>query len=93
MATDLQTTVDNSKITTVTDYDMSGFRAQLIRAQYYFNASATTIPYSGNGISLYYEHINSSRTSYVVGGRFDMISNTEYSATPMQIFVGVGTPF
>lgn len=92
-STDEQTTIDNTRVISVKDYDTSGFRAELLAVQYYFNASANTVPYNGFGFGGYYEFVNQARTSFIVGGRYDMISNSDYSTSPMQFFVGVGTPF
>lgn len=90
---DKQTMIDSIPVSNVTDYDTSGFRAQLIAVQYYFNASANTVPYHGFGISAFYEHATNNRISWVGGARYDMISNSSFSTTPIQFFLGIGTPF
>lgn len=82
--------LNGSKIVRVKDHDLSGFRLQLIASQYYFNASTTTVPYSGMGASGYYEFTGSNRFNYIVGGRMDMIANSEYSTSPLSFFVGLG---
>lgn len=90
---DKETFINGVKVADAKDYDLSGFRLQLVASQYYFNASATTVPYNGLGISAYYEMTNKNRFNYIMGARFDSISNSSFTAAPLSVFFGVGIPF
>lgn len=93
IGTDRVTKINGTKVADVKDYDLSGFRLQLIASQYYFNASTTTVPYNGMGLSAYYETTSKSRYNYIYGARFDQISNSGLSTSPLSVFAGVGFNF
>lgn len=93
MGEDKSANINGLKVVEVQDHDLSGFRVQLIASQYYFNASTTTVPYNGMGLSGYYEWANDERYNYIAGARFDQISNSEFSTSPLSVFCGLGIPF
>ncbi|MCT4640891.1 MAG: hypothetical protein N4A33_01250 [Bacteriovoracaceae bacterium] len=67
-----------------------GLRVQALLSQYYFNASANTIPYAGLGVMLYYDYFfESLGLNAVAGIRMDQLFNNEVSITPMTVNFGI----
>lgn len=68
---------------------MEGLRLQALGTQYLFNGTTTTVPFTGLGVSLYYE-LSLFGFQWLAGGRLDRIVNDENKLYPVSGFIGIG---
>lgn len=80
-------------VISIEDTNYSGFRAQFIASQFFFNATSNTVPYNGIGLASYYEWAIAGGMTIVTGARADTIYNNDFSTTPMSVFAGLGISF
>ena len=67
---------------------VGGTRVQFYVNQYYFSREVT--PYSGPGIGVSQEFMATKALNYIVGTRFDRISNSSQTLYPLQAYAGIG---
>jgi hypothetical protein len=81
------------EVVSMKDLDTDGIRLTLSSVQYYFNASTNTVPYNGFGLGAYYEYSLANKDTIIAGGKYEYISNTTFSTSPLILFIGYGVGF
>jgi hypothetical protein len=72
---------------------LGGFRVDIHYAQYNYNSSSGSVPFSGIGLSGYYEYQTNKNTFFQSGLRYDQSSNATQLVTPISVFFGIGLWF
>lgn len=88
-------TMEGSSVYEESQVAASGLRAQFCVNEYLFNSSVAAVPFPGFGIALYYEFAASGagRPGYVIGGRYDRVSNGTVTIEPKAFFAGLSFRF
>jgi hypothetical protein len=85
--------IDGVNVIDSLEKGLGGFRIDLHYSQYNYNTSSGSIPFSGIGLSGYYEYQTNKNIFYQSGLRYDQTSNATQVVTPISFFFGVGLWF
>jgi len=83
------TRLNDWKVAEYSMHNAGGLIAEAAISQYYFSGSTSVVSFSGPGLGLRYEFPSASLHNWVVGARFDRVTNSRYVLYSYELLGGI----